>query len=274
MRLTTKKTFRSNMRRHKNTTSLPAISPIKPSRSSPTKSPQLGKVSLSKKVRSEAQLELAFVKDFVGRNLALKKRKPDRHLRDYKLDVKEDLEQEWYHKRKLHVTEKFTPAQRRSFRKWFNSMDADGSGEVGIKELENPLLSAGVLKSREDLYKMLSEVDKDGSGEISFDEFLNAIYGNKLCQMENLKRLQALCDSDGMNAATKLSEARRRNLMHGVVDDVVAREQTMDSVYGNDGLIYSDKASPVVKDKILSNIASIQHAQKRNTNKYVDALYG
>lgn len=64
-------------------------------------------------------------------------------------------------------------------RRWFESLDADGSGEVGLDELEDPLVSVGLARSRDDVQKLIDEVDKDGKGEVTFDQFLHLMYPKK-----------------------------------------------------------------------------------------------
>lgn len=65
-------------------------------------------------------------------------------------------------------------------RHWFESLDADGSGEVGLNELEDPLVSVGLARSRDDVQKLIDEVDKDGKGEVTFNEFLSLMYPKKV----------------------------------------------------------------------------------------------
>lgn len=61
-------------------------------------------------------------------------------------------------------------------RRWFESLDADGSGEVGLDELEDPLVSVGLARNRADVRELIERVDRDGSGEITFLEFLSMMY--------------------------------------------------------------------------------------------------
>lgn len=65
-------------------------------------------------------------------------------------------------------------------RRWFEYLDADGSGEVGLNELEDPLVSVGLARSRDDVQKLIDQVDKEGKGEVTFDEFLNLMYPKKV----------------------------------------------------------------------------------------------
>ena len=49
------------------------------------------------------------------------------------------------------------------------------TGSIGIEELEKPLISLGLCRTREDVKKIMDEVDEDGSGQIEFNEFLHII---------------------------------------------------------------------------------------------------
>jgi len=66
----------------------------------------------------------------------------------------------------------FDDAERRELRKYFDALDADGSGSIGIDELEDPLIALGLVSSRDEVLKLISDVDADGSGNIEFPEFL------------------------------------------------------------------------------------------------------
>lgn len=57
------------------------------------------------------------------------------------------------------------------------SLDDDGSGSIGVEELEEPLIGLGIAKSPEEVEEMVMAVDDDGSGMIEFEEFLGIISG-------------------------------------------------------------------------------------------------
>ena len=44
------------------------------------------------------------------------------------------------------------------------SLDGDGSGSIGIDELEDPLIALGLVQNRDDVERLVLEVDDDGSG--------------------------------------------------------------------------------------------------------------
>jgi Ca2+-binding EF-hand superfamily protein len=43
-------------------------------------------------------------------------------------------------------------------------LDEDGSGSIGLDELEDPLISLGIAESRDEVNKIVLSVDDDGSG--------------------------------------------------------------------------------------------------------------
>lgn len=62
-------------------------------------------------------------------------------------------------------------------REYFNSLDDDGSGSIGVAELEDPLIALGLVDSRLQVHKIVELVDEDGSNKIEFGEFLSIIKG-------------------------------------------------------------------------------------------------
>ena len=54
-------------------------------------------------------------------------------------------------------------------------MDADGSGAIGVDELEEPFIALDLASNRDSINDLIKKVDEDGGGEIDFDEFLTII---------------------------------------------------------------------------------------------------
>jgi Ca2+-binding EF-hand superfamily protein len=69
----------------------------------------------------------------------------------------------------------FSDEQISKLMECFGALDDDGSGSIGIDELEEPLIGLGFADTREDVLKMIEDVDEDGSGMIEFEEFLEII---------------------------------------------------------------------------------------------------
>ena len=69
----------------------------------------------------------------------------------------------------------FLDDELRKLKECFNQLDENGSGSVGIEELEDPLIGLGFADNRQEVLDMIEEVDEDKSGQIEFDEFLMII---------------------------------------------------------------------------------------------------
>lgn len=71
----------------------------------------------------------------------------------------------------------FNEEYRRKIRDYFDSLDLLGTGSIGITELEEPLITLGIAKGKNEVKKIMDEIDEDGSGEIEFGEFLQILKG-------------------------------------------------------------------------------------------------
>lgn len=95
--------------------------------------------------------------------------------RDFRLNaefLKEKKTRRWMCKRgKDHLLD-FSDEELKKLKECFQSLDDDGSGSIGIDELETPLIGLGFADTRAEVEEMVADVDEDGSGQIEFDEFL------------------------------------------------------------------------------------------------------
>lgn len=64
--------------------------------------------------------------------------------------------------------------QRKDLRKVFEQLDKDHSGTLCIEELYEPLLSLGLVQSRQDVEQLIEYIGSKASGIIEFHEFLRA----------------------------------------------------------------------------------------------------
>jgi len=89
----------------------------------------------------------------------------------------ESMLRSWLKKRgKQHCID-FDDEELRQLRTYFNSLDDDGSGAIGVDELEDPLIALGLVENRQQVASIVAMVDEDGSQQIEFDEFLSIIKG-------------------------------------------------------------------------------------------------
>ena len=58
-------------------------------------------------------------------------------------------QKKWLQKQGKHHLFKFTDQEQKELHRYFNHLDEDGGGSIGIEELETPLISLGIAKSRE-----------------------------------------------------------------------------------------------------------------------------
>ncbi len=71
----------------------------------------------------------------------------------------------------------FKDEELKKLRDYFNSLDDDKSGSIGVDELEDPLIALGLVENRQQVQEIVQLVDEDGSEKIEFGEFLSIIKG-------------------------------------------------------------------------------------------------
>lgn len=142
----------------------------------------------------------------------------------------EDLRQEdiekFYERRGMKVAARFTNKDKRMLRRWFQELDYDGSGEVSVVELQDPMLSAGIFKTREQIFRVMLNADKNETLGLDFEEFLNALYDSKnhLIDVSKLSKLQSMGnDPNGMAMETLITAERRKKIMNSIVNQMEKR---------------------------------------------------
>ncbi|KAL3671031.1 hypothetical protein V7S43_004215 [Phytophthora oleae] len=78
----------------------------------------------------------------------------------------------WLTKHAKQPRFQFTGEQKRMLRQWFNALDADNSGKISVEELEDPMLSIGIVNDTREIQQIVSKLDKDANGQIDFQEFV------------------------------------------------------------------------------------------------------
>ena len=80
---------------------------------------------------------------------------------------------------------------RRKIKSYFDSLDEDGSQAIGTDEMEEPLLTLGIAKSKVEVKKLMDAIDEDKSGQIEFDEFLQILKGTSKIHGEPSEQSQS-----------------------------------------------------------------------------------
>ena len=150
---------------------------------------------------------------------AVSKRRNNLEYEDYTRKEKweRDLHiEDWMKSRDMLPSSKFTIEQKVNLKLWFDVLDVDGSGEISLEELEDPLLSVGLAETKEDIQKLIDSVDTDGSGEIGFEEFLVVIEeASRINKKNKIKELNSKDTSDhNLSISQKIVENTRNNDRH------------------------------------------------------------
>lgn len=146
-------------------------------------------------------------------------------------DVRQTEIEDWCRKRGKKPKYRYSNAEKRMLRKWFKALDNDGSGEVDVEELQDPLLSSGIFKTREQVVRVLANVDKNNTLGIDFEEFLLALGSNKLADNSKLKRLQEMSSNPDFETDTLLTYERRNKLIKSILQRCEERQVAIDRLY-------------------------------------------
>ncbi|KAG3107388.1 hypothetical protein PI124_g13154 [Phytophthora idaei] len=79
----------------------------------------------------------------------------------------------WLTKHAKHPRFQFSGEQKRMLRQWFDALDTDGSGKISVEELEDPMLSIGIVNDTREIEQIVNKLDKDSNGQIDFQEFVD-----------------------------------------------------------------------------------------------------
>jgi len=128
------------------------------------------------------------------------------------LQQREKHERKWMAKRKMVDAQvRFTDEQRKELRKWFESLDADGSGEISFVELAGPLLSTGIATTQREVQDIIDRHKSDVTGGIDFESFMALL---KPAKKINIKKLYERLDKNPLLDVEKLvreAEEEKKN---------------------------------------------------------------
>ena len=95
-------------------------------------------------------------------------------------NLREFQEIQWLSKRGQAEKKKRTKRNDEYMMLWFDFLDVDGDESVSAEELEDPLVSLGLAKNRNEAEKLVKMYDQDGDMELDFDEFRKLLQGKRV----------------------------------------------------------------------------------------------
>eukprot|EP00753_Platysulcus_tardus_P005218 PLAT13003.1.p1 GENE.PLAT13003.1~~PLAT13003.1.p1 ORF type:complete len:576 (-),score=184.30 PLAT13003.1:111-1778(-) len=189
-----------------------------PERSAPTLAAGRPAVARRKR-RGTAALELASLRSSLSTRRKKRAKGLQKQLKDMMMEERAWQDRKWLKLRGRQSRMDFTRSERLELKRWFDTLDADGSGEISLEELMDPLLSIGAATSMEDLQKLIQDVDTSGNGEIDFEEFITALQpsGSTSERAKMLLQLQQEYQKTELSMPLLVSSHRRRFLINSLI---------------------------------------------------------
>jgi|EP00505_MAST-04D_sp_SCG-Rhode-Island_P000525 Ca2+-binding EF-hand superfamily protein len=192
------------------------LTPIKQARRKPTRAKLSDALREAREdmIRSKGEAWLKKLDTLNGKKEASKKKKKwlSQVNRAFWLQQRELDERKWMSKRKMVDAEvRFTDEQRKELRKWFESLDTDGSGEISFVELAGPLLSTGIATTQREVRDIIDRHKSGTTGGIDFEAFMSLL---KPTRKINIKKLYERLDKNPLLDVEKLvreAEEEKKN---------------------------------------------------------------
>uniref|UniRef100_A0A7S3IM21 Calmodulin n=1 Tax=Strombidium inclinatum TaxID=197538 RepID=A0A7S3IM21_9SPIT len=173
------------------------------------------------------------------------------------MQLYEKKNRKWYCQRGKGDVLKFTDDEIRKLKECFSALDDDGSGSIGIDELEEPLIGLGFADTREEVLDMIMSVDDDGSGMIEFPEFLEIIKNSDA----NEKTAKINKFFKDMSNGTLGKNDSMKDLSFNLIVQTMRRQYMMDAILGK-----GDQKEDGMR--ILTNVGrQVQYAKMKAKEK-------
>ena len=155
----------------------------------------------------------------------------------------------------------FQDEEMKQLRNYFNSLDDDGSGSIGVDELEDPLIALGLVDNRQQVQSIVQMVDDDGSEMIEFAEFLGIIKkgGSKSKKDAPVQEVKKKDD--------KISEDEGLGAIYQFFKDLTQGKMQID---GNENIPFSLFISTCRRRKIIQSMQSNDEGVKRDGEKILN----
>ena len=132
----------------------------------------------------------------------------------------------WLRKRGKSLYMGFTSSQKQQIKAFFDSLDTEKTGGVTIQELLEPLLSLGLVHSKEDVQRLFPSSDQ----VIDFDEFLSILEREKITDSTISKMTRMMIQPSPLPHKVRISSNRRKLMMDAYVGNNAKKREN--------GLVY------------------------------------
>merc|ERR1712118_559809 len=135
----------------------------------------------------------------------------------------------------------------------FGLFDADGSGNIDVKELTIAMKALGCEPKPGEIEKMIGDVDDDGSGEIGFPEFLQMMTQKILMKDPKDDMLKAfrLFDDDQTGTVSFKNLKRVAKETNQTLTDDELKEMLADADKDGDGVLNEEEFLRMMKKLAL-----------------------
>lgn len=150
---------------------------------------------------------------------------------------------------------------------WFEFLDVDGDKSVSAEELEDPLVSLGLAKNRQEAEKLVSMYDQDGDMELDFNEFQKLLQGKRVTS----KRVPL---KDRMYRKKSLIASQRKNDKQNFRNTTEARIDAMFDKISNGSIraansLPLDMSISAYRRKLLMDANMSPRPEERRKGMYV-----
>jgi len=135
-------------------------------------------------------------------------------------------------------------------------LDDDGSGSIGVDELEDPLIALGLVDNRQQVQSIVQMVDDDGSEMIEFAEFLGII-----------KKGGSKSKKDKNTVVAPTNEDEGLGAIYQFFKDLTSGKMQID---GNENIPFSLFISSQRRRKILQSMQAKDDRLKKDGEKILN----
>ena len=151
----------------------------------------------------------------------------------HQLEIQEAQVEKWLESTGRFPKKRWKIEQKRTLKAWFERLDKDGSGEIDVDELADPLLSTGLAKTMSQVSNLVRQIDGDKSSGIDFEEFLVVMkkdnVGNESQRSSALKRparWSAVLDQHNFTGYNRMKKNKQQRVVKNPIAEFTKRQHS------------------------------------------------